>query len=315
MKTADRWRWALGAACVLACSNPAPAAAGVINRIVATIDGAPVTLYELKQFARKSIRGRDLTTQERGALTDALGLQRIIEIESKRLGLDVPESEIDLYIEDVMQRNRLDEMQLRQALAAQGIEFDDYRDQIRAEVQRQRLVAREIRGKVNITPEEVERYYEANKQDYALPSRTRVAHIVFFLPEGAGPLAEAAAKEKADAAYAELRDGEDFAELAAQRSEDGGADGGSLGWFKPGELVDSLDRAVSGLAVGKYSEPVRGPQGYHILKVLERDDAGYEPLEQHADEIKEKLYAAALEERYERWIGEELRKRHHVEIR
>ena len=305
----------LAAAAALAALVPTGASALVVNRIVATIDGAPVTLYELKQFARKTIRGRDLTSADRSGLLDALILNKIIDIESKAQGLDVPESEIDTYIKDVMERNRLDEMQLRQALEAQGIDYESYREQIRAEVQRQRLVAREIRGKVNISPEEIERYYEANREQYSTASRTRVAHIVFLLPEGAPSQAALAAKAKADAAYEELRDGADFAELAEQRSEDGGADGGMLGWFKPGELVDALDDTVAELSVGTYSEPVRGPQGYHILKVVERESAGYEPLEQHAEEIKEKLYAAALEERYERWIGEELRQRHHVEIR
>jgi peptidyl-prolyl cis-trans isomerase SurA len=305
----------LAAAACLAALVPAGAAATVVNRIVATIDGDPVTLFELKQFARKTIRGRDLTSADRSGLLDALILEKIIDKESRAQGLGVPESEIDAYIKDVMERNKLDEMQLRQALEAQGIDYQSYREQIRSEVQRQRLIAREIRGKVNISPEEIERYYEANKQQYARAARTRVAHIVFLVPETAPEAAVTAARSKADDAWAELNDGADFAELAEERSDDGGADGGMLGWFKPGELVDSLDETVQDLDEGAYSRPVRGPQGFHILKVVERESAGYEPLEEHSEQIKEKLYAAALEERYERWIGEELRKRHHVEIR
>jgi len=293
---------------------PAVAWGMVINRIVATIDGDPVTLYELKQFARKTIRGRDITAQDRAGLLDALVLNTIIAKESKAQGLDVPESEVDIYIQDVMARNKLDEMQLRQALEAQGIAYEAYREQIRAEVQRQRLIAREIRGKVNISPEEIERYYQANLEEYARPAQVRVAQIIFLLPPDASPAAVDAAKAKADEVYAKTRRG-DFAELAEQYSDDGGADGGMLGWFKPGELVDSLDEAVQGLKVGEVSAPVRGPQGFHLLKVVERQTDSYQPLEEHADEIKEKLYAAALESRYERWIGEELRKRHHVELR
>ena len=310
-------RGGAAAAAILALVALAPggAAATVVNRIVATIDGEPVTLFELRQFAGKTIRGRDVTSEDAGRLLDALILEKIIDMEAKAQGLSVPDSEIDAYIEDVKQRNKLDEMQLRQALEAQGIDYESYRAQIRAEVQRQRLIAREIRGKVNISPEEIERYYEANKEQYAQAARTRVAHIVFFVPENAPSAQVVAAKARADASWEALRGGADFGELAAERSDDGGADGGMLGWFKPGELVDPLDAEAQKLKVGTYSRPVRGPQGFHILKVVERESAGYEPLEQHAAEIKEKLYAAALEERYERWIGEELRKRHHVEMR
>lgn len=297
------------------CAAPLTASAMLVNRIVATIDGDPVTLYDVKQFGGQTIRGRDLTASDRSALLDALILNRIIAMEARAQGLDVSESEIDTYIKDVMERNRLDEMQLRQALEAQGIDFASYRDQIRSEVQRQRLIAREIRGKVNISPEEIERYYRENIEQYSKPARVEVAHMVFAVAENAPPAEVLAAKAKADAAYEALRNGGDFAELAAERSDDGGADGGRLGWFKPGELVDSLDEATRGLRAGSYSEPVRGPQGFHIVKVLDREDKGYEPLEEHSEEIKEKLYAKALEDRYDRWIGEELRKRHHVETR
>lgn len=290
-----------------------PVAAEVINRIVATIDGEPITQYELEGFSR-TIRGRDGTGT--GDALDALVLNKIIDKESAAAGVLVDDAEVDAFINDIKQRNRLDDEQLKAVLQQQGISYTAYREQIRDEVQRQRLIAREISGKVNITPEEVERYYKANLAKYTQPAEIHVAHIVFALDEDAPRAQVVAVRAKADAVYEQLRDGADFADMAAKYSEDSsGKDGGDLGWFKTGELIDSLEDAAAKLEPGQFSQPVRGPLGLHIVELVERKGEGYKPLEGQADEIKQKLYQAALEERYERWLNEELRARHHVDVR
>lgn len=294
---------------------PHGAAATLVNRIVATVDGAPVTLYELNRYGAQTIRGRELSATDRKALLDALILDKIVSMESKAAGMEVPESEVDAYIETIKERNQLDDMQLRQALEAQGMTYEGYRQQIRSEVERQRLVAREIRGRVNVTPEDVKRYYDANRAAYAKPARFRVAHIVFAVAPNAPPSEGIAIQAKAQEVYQRLRAGADFAKMAEELSDDGGKDGGVLGWFQPGQLVDSLEDAARGLRVGQVAEPVRGPQGFHIVKLLDREDESYEPLASVEEQIKEKLYVEAIESRYERWLNEELRKRRHVEYR
>lgn len=289
-----------------------PASAEVINRIVATIDGDPITQYEVAKFS-ETIRGRDQAAE--GEALDALILNKIIDKEAAAAGIVVEDAEIDLFINDIKQRNRIDDAQLAVVLQQQGIDFAAYREQIRDEVQRQRLIAREISGKVNITPEEVERYYKANLAKYTQPSEIHVAHIVFRLDEDAPAAEEIVVRAKADAVYEQLVDGADFAEMAEKYSEDSsGKDGGNLGWFKSGELIDSLEEAAAKLEPGEFSRPVRGPLGLHIVELVERKGEKYEPLEGQADEIKQKLYQAALEERYEKWLREELRNRHHVDI-
>lgn len=314
--------WIFGAlgivvSAALLAGLPSPSSAVIINRIVATVEGDPITLYQLKRFARQTIRGREISGEDRNALIDGLVLNTIIGMEAEAKGIVVQDAEIDAYIGGIKERNRLDEMQLRQVLDAQGITYDDYREQIRLEVQRQRLIGMEIRGKANVTPEQIERYYEANKAEYRLPSEIEVAHIVFLLPEGAAAHEEIAVKAKADEARAQIADGLDFAEAAERYTEDGsgGEDGGVLGWFKPGELVESLEQAAEGLDVGEVSEPVRGPLGFHIIKLVDRKDETFTPLEELSDGIKEKLYAVALEERYGRWLTDELKPRYHVDVR
>jgi parvulin-like peptidyl-prolyl isomerase len=142
-----------------------------------------------------------------------------------------------------------------------------------------------------------------------------VSHIVLKVPPDASAEEVEAVRQRADQIYDELKGGADFPETARKYSEDASADsGGSLGTFKQGEMLDVLDKEVANLQPGQFSHPVRSDAGFHIVRLDERQGASHPALDTLADEIKEKLYNAALEERYNRWLREDLRKRHHVEI-
>ena len=108
----------------------------------------------------------------------------------------------------------------------------------------------------------------------------------------------------------------DFAEMAKEYSDDpNGKNGGDLGWFKPGQMIDELEKAAEKLQVGEVSDPVRTRAGIHLIKLEAREGASHENLGELQDQIKQQLYNAALEDRFQKWLTEELRKRHHVEIR
>lgn len=310
-------RFTIAAATALVLALASAVHAKVINRIVATVDGDPITLYELQSYEQSDIRTRQgVARPDTAVLLDALITDRLIAKEAEEKGVIVREEDVGQYIDDIKRRNKLSDEQLEAALAQQGITLPDYRKQIRREIERQQLIGREIRGKVSVTREEVQRYYDAHLSDYEMPERYRIAHIVFLLPPDAGAAQVEAAKAEAATVYRQIEGGADFAEMAARYSQDSTAkSGGDLGWFEPKQLVDSLAEAAEGLQTGEVSPPVEGPAGIHIVKVLERDQASHRDLTELQDEIKEKLYAAALEDRFQKWLTEELRKRHHVDIR
>ena len=79
-------------------------------------------------------------------------------------------------------------------------------------------------------------------------------------------------------------------------------------------MLDEIEEAVSRLEPGEFSRPVQSSVGIHIVRLDEVDETTHQPLEDLAAEIKERLYNAALEERYNRWLREDLRARHHVEV-
>jgi peptidyl-prolyl cis-trans isomerase SurA len=300
---------------IVAIALVRPSQAVTVNRIVATVDGDPVTAYELQQFVASQVRPTAEGMPSHDEVLDALITQRLILKEFESLGLKVQEEDVDRYIDTIRQRNHLTPEQLEQALKQQGITVDRYRDQVRDELRRAQLINREIRGKVNVTPEEVERYYQAHLDDYSTPESITISHIVLQLPADAPSEQVAAVQKRAAELYAQLKGGADFAELARNNSEDGSAKaGGSLGTFKKGEVLDVLEQAAAKLKPGQFSEPVRSNVGVHIVRLDERSGASHAPLEKQAEEIKQRLLNAALEERYNRWLREDLRKKHSVEM-
>jgi peptidyl-prolyl cis-trans isomerase SurA len=316
MRRSERLIQPIGPICLIGLLLLTAAAHAVsVDRIVATVDGDPVTAFELKEFLAAQVRPNSQGMPSHDEVLDAMITQRLIVKEFEALGLKVQEEDVDRYVETIRERNKLTKEQLEQALQQQGVTMNRYREQVRDELRRAQLINREIRGKVNVTPEDVERYYQAHLEDYSTPESISISHIVLQLPPDAPPEQVAAVQKRAADLYAQLKGGADFAELARANSEDGSAKaGGSLGTFKKGEVLDVLEKATEKLKPGQFSEPVRSNVGIHIVRLDERSGASHAPLEKQAEEIKQRLYNAALEERYNRWLREDLRKKHAVEI-
>ena len=91
-----------------------PVHAETINRIVATIDGEPITAYELKQFAERTIRGRQVNSSDQAMLLDALITEKLVSKEVSDKGVVVRDDDIDHYIDSIKERNKIDDEQLKQ---------------------------------------------------------------------------------------------------------------------------------------------------------------------------------------------------------
>jgi peptidyl-prolyl cis-trans isomerase SurA len=296
---------------LLAAVLAAAARAEVANRIVATIDGEPITAHEVRQYGTE----HGVTSTPEAQVLDALITDKLLEKEIKAQGINARDDEIDRYVEEIRARNGMDPERFRKALEAQGMTLEKYRAKVKAEIEKAQLVNREIRQRVNISPEEIQRYYDAHRHDYAIEERLKVRDIFFALEPGA----DDAAIERTRAKALEVRElaagGRDFAALAGQFSEGPGADrGGELGTFGRGEMDRELERVALALEPGKVSEPVRTASGFHLLRVDQRIAAGHRPLEDVKDQIRETLYNDALEERFQNWLSRDLRERHHVEV-
>jgi peptidyl-prolyl cis-trans isomerase SurA len=293
------------------------ARAEVVNRIVATIDGDPVTQIELERYAEvaKKRPGGDQAVVDQRAILDELVLDKIINKQVEVLGLKANEQQIDAYIESIRTRNNLSEEQLMEALQTQGLSWDQYRMQVRADIERANLINREIRTKVNVSPEEVERYYQAHLDEYGNSPKVHARLISLLVPDDSTDAEKQAIRAKADEVHALAAGGKNFASLAKEYSQGpGAAEGGDIGEVEPAQMAPEFAKAARGLKGGQVSDVIVTRAGFHILKIDEQSSATHRPLADVSEEIKEKLYKEAMEQRYERWLNQDLRARHHVEI-
>ena len=297
----------------------APARAEMVNRIVATIDGEPVTQFELESFAEQAHRranpGDPAPPTDRRALLDELVLEKIVRKQVEAQGVTATESQIDAYISSIRERNHLNDAQLREALTQQGLTWEQYRAQVRTDIERAALINKEIRNKVNVSPEEIARYYNEHIDQYGKPPRAHVRIISRLVPRGARSEEKVEQRAKAEAIRAEAAAGKDFAALAKEHSQGPAAsDGGDIGEVAHGQMQPEFEQALAGLEAGGVSKVIENAEGYHILKVEKREGEAHQPIAEVSDAIREKLYRENLEDRYDRWLKQDLRARYHVEI-
>jgi parvulin-like peptidyl-prolyl isomerase len=300
-------------ACAVMASGPS--GADIVDRIVGSVDGEPITLYELHDFVnQKRAQMPNLPAVSDKEALQALITEKLVQKEIVARGIQIRDDDIDHYIDRIKQQNHLDDDQLREALKQQGLDYTKYRQQIREEIEKVQLLNKVIRAKVTISPEDIHRYYEAHKKDYEGAGSVKVRQITLRLDEDAPEPVVAAVTQRVEAVRNRLLKGEDFATVAKQVSEDPlAAEGGDLGAIEPSKLLPEFEQALSKMKEGEISESIRTKMGVHLLKLEKRITEAFQPESEVAAEIKEKLYNEALDERYRRWIVEDIQQHHYIE--
>jgi peptidyl-prolyl cis-trans isomerase SurA len=296
--------------------------AAVVEQVLVVIDGEPHTLTDFKSYAKKQM-GREfpagdlnvLVKQDQEVIEQYI-TDKLLAAEIKQAGIKVTDEEINNYIDQVKEKNRINEEQLKQALAADGLSWEKYRSSIRSEMEKSDLVDVMVRKRINVTNEDVERYYSLNQKKYVSDQKVRLRHIMFAIPEG-DKAAERAAAEKAADIRRRLAAGEDFGALAQAYSEGAGAaEGGDIGWITKGSLLKEIDQVAFGkLNVGDISPPVRTSAGIHIIKLEAREGGKQLALADIRDKVREEVVAKALEERFQKWLKGDLRRKHRVDVK
>jgi len=152
-----------------------------------------------------------------------------------------------------------------------------------------------IRATINPTDADLQKRYEATKNDFKRPAQAHILHILIKVEPNAPPAVDAAAKAKADDLVKQLRAGADFGKLAQANSGDPSSSGkgGDMGWVDQGATVQPFDSAAFSITPNTISDPIRSKEfGYHIIKVLERRGAGIRPF----DEVKQQLAAQVTDQ-------------------
>jgi peptidyl-prolyl cis-trans isomerase SurA len=299
-----------------------PAAAQMVSRIAAVVNDEVITTAQLDQEVDRQLteeaRTRKLTEEMRRKLREEV-LPQVIENtlvsqRAKKLGIQVSDQEVDRAIEDVLKQNNIGPEQLEEALAAQGLNMAEYRLNLGRQLLNFKLVGREIRSETEVTNQELRNYFQEHLEDYREAPFIRLSRISFFFPKGIGSSGISVLRARSGEALQRLRGGESFDDVLAVYSGDKGAEGGPMGTFGDGELAEPFSGAAAGLSVGQVSEVVETPQGFHILRLDEKNPGRIPAFEEVRDRLSNMILERKRKEAISGWT-EKLKKEAHIEIR
>ncbi len=298
---------------------PRLARAEEVDKIVASVDGEPITMHDVRAFAEsagKPIPPGDPTQNEtfKEGLKGMIA-QKLLAAEVAKYDDKIDEGQIDHYIADVEQERNISDQQLKQSLLQNGVSWDDFRKQAKTELAKAMMLNEELRQHVTIAPEEIQAYYDAHQDEFTVKQeKFQLAQILIAVPPDASPAVVAAAKAKADEVRKKATGGEDFHSLAERYSDDDSkAQGGELGVFGPDDIMDEILAGIKNLQPGQISQVIRTKHGFHIVKVEEHAVPGVKPLPVVKEDIRNHLVDQQTRARLESWVETDLVKQHDVE--
>jgi peptidyl-prolyl cis-trans isomerase SurA len=212
----------------------------------------------------------------RRQIMDALIDERVIITSARESGMRIDEPEIDRAVQSVAAQNQISLEVLRERLRADGIEYGRFRANLRDQMMIERLREREVYQRIRVSDEDIEALLAQQRAEANADADTNIAQILVTVPEGADATVVAARRARAQAALVRVRGGEAFDVVARAVSEDGNRErGGEIGRRPASRLPDAFVEATKPLKPGEVApELLRTGAGFHILKLLERSDAG-----------------------------------------
>lgn len=256
-------------------AEPLDGSGELLDRIVAVVNDGVVLQSEVMQQGSAIVQrlradGVQLPPPEilekqiiEKLIVDQIQLQR-----AERLGVAVTDDQLNAALGTVAERNNISLTQLPDALAAQGVDYTEYRATIRREMMIEQLRNRDLVPRVSITRKEVEDYMKrrdtSSKIDYS------ISHILISVPPGATPAQRETSEKLANDLYERANNGEDFAQLAVANSNGQQAlEGGKIGWRKAEQLPTLFAEQVLAMEAGQVAEPIASSSGFHLVRLDE----------------------------------------------
>ena len=256
-----------------------------LDRIVAIVDQTVVTEQELESriatvTAQLKKQGTELPPENvlrkqilERLITDTLQIQY-----AAQTGLKVDDNQLDKTIERIAEQNQMTLTEFSEALAKDGVSMRKFRSDIRNEITIARLREREVDGRVNVTESEIDNFLTSQAANTENQDEFEISHILIRTPEEGATEDVQKAKAKVDAAVKELNNGKSFAEISASFSDAPNAlEGGKLGWKSGAQMPALFLDALKTMQVGEVSQPLRSPNGFHVLKLTNKR-GGNSPL-------------------------------------
>ena len=323
---------------------PTFAAGQVVEEIIARVNGSIITRSEFlrsKDQLKDDVKQQDaanadklFSEREKDILRDLIDQQLLLE-KGKDLGI-TGDTDVIKRLDQMRKDMKLETMEeLEKAATAQGISYEDFKQNMRNQIITQKVIGEEVGSHLNITTDEQQKFYDQHKAELEQPESIRLSEILIepekpvkpadkpaekpaenatvdpnaanggnpnpqeATAEAAKKSAEsalAAAEAKANELLKQLRAGASFEDAAKKNSAGpSAAQGGDLGVFKRGTLAKEIEEKTFAMKSGEITDVTRVKQGYIILKVTDHQMAGIPPMKDVGPKIQDALYYDKLQ--------------------
>ena len=309
---------------LFALAWPALAQARVVEKIAALVGDDIILQSEVEDRAAPMLAELASMTNpaEREARTNGIRrevLERLVQDQllaqqATELKLTVSSDEIDRAVEQIKRDYSLDDAQLKEELRRQGLTMATYRVNTKKEILKYRVLNIAVGAKINVGDSEVQSYYDRHMKSTNV--QVRASHIFLAIPDDADNATVLEREKLAKSLLARAQQGEDFAKLAREYSEDSGTrnEGGDLGFIGRDILPKPLEELVFSMSIGDVRGPVRADRGFHVIRLVDKRTKAAKPFAEVQDEIRVRLRQREMERQTKIYLGE-LRKKLLVDIR
>jgi len=266
---------ALAAAPALAQPSQGARRVIMVDRIVAVVNDEVITRADLDaqiRFVTESLKrqgtpppGRDVLEKQ---ILDRMISERVQTQFARESGLRIEDAQLERAIERIASDNKLTVAQLRATLEKDSVPFARFRSDIRQEMVMARLREREVESRIVVTEGEIDAFLQNRDAAEGASTEYNLAHVLVRVPEQASPEQIRARLARAEEAFAELKKGVPFGQVAAAFSEAPEAlQGGQLGWREATRLPSLFTDAIKSMRIGELSPVLRSANGFHILRL------------------------------------------------
>ncbi len=268
------------------------------GKAIASVNGKaiPKSQYErmLSVFKKRAAhKGRPLNGQELTAIKHRI-LENLIDSEllyqqSQKQGIKVADQVVNQRI-DAIKKRFPDEKAFKQVMEKMHVSEKEFRAEIQRALAIRQLLDTDVRRKIRITEEESKKYYNNNLNMFKRQEEVKVSQIWIKVTPGTEESKKNQALKKIEMIQQKLNKGEDFGKLAKAYSEGPSARrGGTLGYFKRGQMLKPIENAAFALNVGEVSGIIETRVGYHLIKVIDKKPAGTVPFKEVRPMIEKQL--------------------------
>jgi peptidyl-prolyl cis-trans isomerase SurA len=257
--------------------------------------------------------------EARKAVLERIIDRTLLEQEAERLKVKITDEEVEASLQSLLKSRGATKEELYVDLARQKMSPERFKEKLRKELMVARMLDVLVRSHIHVTDKDCQDFYESNYKDLspsAQPSgdAVRLQQIIILAKSGSEKEKEEKKKLLEEIRKRVLK-GEDFGKLARQYTQGPNPEGGGdCGFFRPGDLLPELDRVAFNLKPGEVSQVIETQVGYHLLRVMGREEASNKLPEAVKAEIRAKLEERQYQEEVRKLV-ESLRKNAFIDIR